>query len=207
MLNNTVSLVNARKLALVCCSFLVIVVSLTAPVSANNTVSAQNYLIGPGDSLQVFVWRNPELSVTVPVRPDGRISIPLVEDILASGQKPSTLARNIEKVLSAYIKEPSVTIIVQGFNGDFSQKVRVIGEAANPSAMLYVENMSLLDVMIAVGGLTEYAAGNKAKVVRIVDGIQREIPVELESLVKDGDVSVNMRMAPGDILVIPESWF
>jgi len=165
------------------------------------------YLIGPGDSLNIFVWRNPDLSTSVPVRPDGRITIPLVEDLQASGKTPSQLARDIEKVLSRYVKDPLVTVMVTGFVGPYSQQIRVVGEAAKPQALPYRDRMTLLDVMIAVGGLTEFAAGNRARLVRIVDGQQQILELRLDDLLKDGDISANIPMRPGDTLIIPESWF
>lgn len=165
------------------------------------------YLIGPGDALQVFVWRNPELTVTVPVRPDGRISVPLVEDMPAAGKSPTTLARDLEKELKRFIQEPLVTVIVAGFVGPYSQQVRVIGEAARPQAIPYRQDMSVLDVMIEVGGLTRFAAGNRAVLVRRTGGKETQIPVHLDSLLKDGNVGANRPVLPGDVLIIPQSWF
>ncbi len=165
-----------------------------------------DYLIGPGDSVNIFVWRNPEVSQTVTVRPDGKITTPLVEDLPASGKTPAQLARDVEKVLSTYIKDPAVTVIVSGFVGPYDQQVRVVGEAAKPQALPYRSEMTLLDVMIAVGGLTEYAAGNRARLVRKVNGVEREYTVRAADLIKDGDVSANIYMRPGDVLIIPESW-
>lgn len=166
-----------------------------------------DYLIGPLDDLLIFVWRNPELSRTVTVRPDGKFSAPLVEDILASGKTPTELAREIELVLSKYVRDPLVTVMVDGFQGLYATQVRVVGEATEPQALPYRAEMTLLDVMIAVGGLTEFAAGNRAKLVRTVNGQQRETTVRLEDLIQDGDINANVRMAPGDILIIPEAWF
>ena len=165
------------------------------------------YLIGPGDNINIFVWRNPDLGMSVPVRPDGRVSIPLVEDLEVSGKTPTELARVIEKELSAYVKDPLVTVIVTGFNGPYYQQVRIVGEAAKPQALPYREAMTALDVMIAVGGLTEFAAGNRSKIIRVVDGKQIEMKVRLEDLIKEGEFSKNVDMMPGDILIIPESWF
>lgn len=165
------------------------------------------YIVGPGDSLSIFVWRNSELSQNVTVRPDGRFSAPLVEDLLASGKTPSQLAREIEDVLSRYIRNPLVTVIVANSQGVFETQVRVVGEATTPQALPYRANMTILDVMIAVGGLTEFAAGNRAKIVRTVRDRQVEMRIRLEDLIKDGDMSGNVRMAPGDIVVIPEAWF
>lgn len=169
--------------------------------------TSPDYIIGPGDTLQVFVWRNPEVSTSVPVRPDGKISTPLVEDLAAAGKTPTQLARAIERELSNFLKEPLVTIMVSGFVGPYSQQIRVVGEAGKPQVLAYREHMSLLDVMIAVGGLTEFAAGNKASVVRNVDGSQQQFGIRLDDLVREGDISANVPMLPGDILIIPESWF
>jgi polysaccharide export outer membrane protein len=165
------------------------------------------YLVGPGDSLHIFVWRNPEVSMSVVVRPDGKITTPLVEDLPVSGRTPSHVARDIEKALSRYIKDPIVTVIMSGFVGPYSEQIRVVGEAARPQALPYRQRMSLLDVMIAVGGLTPYAAGNRASIVRIVDGQQRQYTVHIDDLIKSGDISANVDMLPGDTLIIPESWF
>jgi len=170
-------------------------------------ISSPFYLIGPGDGLNIFVWRNPDLSRSVTVRPDGRVSIPLVEDLEVTGKTPTELARKIEKELSIYVKDPIVTVIVSGFLGPYNQQVRVIGEASQPRALPYREKMTLLDLMIAVGGLTEFAAGNRATITRIIDNEQIQISVRLEDLIKDGDISANMALLPGDILIIPESWF
>jgi polysaccharide biosynthesis/export protein len=177
-----------------------------APTSAGKAVGGY-YLIGPGDMVDVVVWRNPELSMSVPVRPDGMMTTPLVEDLPASGKTTSQLARDIEKALAKYIQEPVVTVIVTSFVGPFSQQIRVIGQAAKPQALQYRENMSLLDVMIAVGGVTEFAAGNKASILRNVDGKQQQLSVRLDDLIKDGDVSANVELRPGDVLIIPEGWF
>jgi len=166
-----------------------------------------DYHIGPLDSLQIFVWRNPELSSSIPVRPDGRLSVPLIEDLPAAGKTPSELARDIEKTLGVYIQEPIVTVMVTGFNGPFTDQVRVVGQAAQPQALSYRDTMTLLDVMITVGGLTEFAAGNRAKLVRIVDNGQKEYGLRIEDLVKDGDMTANIQIFPGDIIVIPEAWF
>lgn len=175
--------------------------------TAGVPVEVSEYLIGAGDQLNVFVWRNAEISVTVPVRPDGRISTPLVEDMVAVGKTPTKLARDIERRIAKYIRNPQVTIIVTNFVGSLQQQIRVIGEAGNPQALPYKQQLTLLDVMIKVGGLTEFAAGNKAKLIRKVNGVSTEIPVRLDDLIKDGDISVNRKMHPGDILIIPESWF
>lgn len=177
------------------------------PPPPPTSASSPDYLIGPGDTLQVFVWRNPEVSVSVQVRPDGKISTPLVEDLVAAGKTPTQLARDIEKALANYLKEPLATVMVTGFVGPYSQQVRVVGEAGQPQVLAYRKNMSLLDVMISVGGLTEFAAGNKATLVRQVNGHQQQFGVRLDDLVRGGDISANAQILPGDILIIPESWF
>ncbi len=165
-----------------------------------------SYLIGPLDGLNVFVWRNPELTVGVTVRPDGRLSMPLIDDLPATGKTPSDLARDIEEELGVYIQQPIVTVVVNGFNGPFSQQVRVLGEAGTPQAIPYRANMTLLDVMIQVGGLTEFAAGDRATLVRFEDGEQKEYRLKIESLIKDGDINANVKILPGDVLIIPESF-
>lgn len=166
-----------------------------------------NYLVGPGDSVNVFVWRNPEVSGTFPVRPDGKMTMNLVEDLPASGKTPSQLARDIEKALAKYIQEPIVTVIVGGGVGPFDQQIRVVGEAAKPQALNYREKMSLVDLMISVGGLTNFAAGNKAYILRTEGGKQRQLGVRLEDLLKGGDITANVAIRPGDVLVVPESLF
>jgi polysaccharide biosynthesis/export protein len=176
------------------------------PVDKKNAENSE-YLIGAGDSLNIFVWRNPELSATVPVRPDGRISTPLVEDVEAVGKTPTQLARDIEDRLKKFVRDPIVTVMTQGFVGDFDQQVRVVGEATDPRAVPYRDRMSLLDVMIQVGGLTKYAAGNSAVVVRRINGEEDTFPVKLDNLIKYGDVRYNFPMQPGDILIIPQSYF
>ena len=165
------------------------------------------YEIGPGDNLQIFVWENPELSVSVPVRPDGYINTPLVEDLQAAGHTPTELARDMEEELSRYVRDPVITVIVSGFVGQPDAQIRVVGEAAEPQALLYRERMTLLDVMIEVGGLTEFAAGNRAQLIRTVDGERRSRTVKLDDLVREGDISANAAVRPGDILIIPEAWF
>ena len=164
------------------------------------------YLIGTGDSVNVIVWRNPELSMTVPVRPDGRLTMPLVEDLPALGRSPTDLARDIEKVLAKFVRDPVVTVIVAGASGPFSEQIRIIGEATRPQALPYRQNMTMLDVMIAVGGLTDFADGNSAVLLRTSDG-NKQYNVRLRDLVKRGDVSANVDVKPGDVLIIPQSWF
>ena len=166
-----------------------------------------NYRIGPGDVLDIFVWRNPEISISVPVRPDGKISTPLVEDMVAVGKTPSELARDMEQVLATYIKSPSVNVIVTSFQGTFDEQIRVVGQAASPQSIPYREGMTLLDVVIAVGGLGEFAAGNRAKLVRRVDGRTQEYRVRLDDLLNKGKIEENILMQPGDVLIIPESFF
>jgi polysaccharide export outer membrane protein len=170
-------------------------------------VSNPDYLIGPGDTVNIMVWRNPEVSMSVPVRPDGKITTPLVEDLPAAGKTSTDLARDIEKALAKFIQQPVVTVIVTNFVGNFSEQIRVIGQATKPQALPYRRDMSLMDVLIAVGGVTEFAAGNRASVVRTVDGKQQKYNVRLDDLIKEGDISANMPMRPGDVLIIPESFF
>jgi len=166
-----------------------------------------DYLIGPGDNVNIIVWRNPEVSMSVPVRPDGKITTPLVEDLPAAGKTSTELARDIEKALTKYIQQPVVTVVVTGFTGTYDEQIRVIGQATKPQALPYRSGMSLMDVLIAVGGVTEFASGNRAQVIRTVDGKQQKLPVHLDDLLKSGDLSANMPMRPGDVLVIPESFF
>ena len=177
-----------------------------APAQAERA-EGYTYIIGPGDSLNVFVWRNPELNTGVSVRPDGKFSTSLVENLEASGKTPSELAREIETALSEYIRDPLVTVTVGGFVGEYYEQIRVVGEAQLPASLPYRKNMTLLDVMIVVGGLTEFAAGNRATLIRTGSNGQSEYRVRIEDLVKDGDISANVAMQPGDILIIPEAWF
>lgn len=177
------------------------------PAPAQTSSYDWNYLVGPGDSVNVFVWRNPEVSGNFPVRPDGKMTMNLVEDLPASGKTPSQLARDIEKALGKYIQEPIVTVIVGGGVGPFDQQIRVVGEAAKPQALNYREKMSLIDLMISVGGLTDFAAGNKAYILRTQNGKQTQLGVRLEDLLRGGDIKANVEIRPGDVLVIPESLF
>ena len=170
-------------------------------------IDENNYRIGPGDSLEIFVWRNPEISTSVPVRPDGKISMPLVEDIQAVGRTPSELAREIETILADYIRSPTVNVIVKTFVGTFAEQVRVVGQAADPKSLPFRNGLTLLDVMIEVGGLTEFAAGNRAKIVRSENGSKVEIRARLADLMDKGDLTENIAMMPGDVLIIPESIF
>jgi len=173
---------------------------------AEGTQSAE-YLIGPGDTLQVFVWGQPDLSVTVPVRPDGRVTTPLIKDIQAVGKTPTQLSDEMEKILSEFIRNPEVNVIVQGFVGTFGNQIRVLGQASRPRAVPYRDKMTLLDVMVEVGGLTRFAAGNRTRVVRMVDGESREIRVRLDDLLNRGKIKENIVMAPGDVVIIPEAIF
>ena len=175
-----------------------------APVAA--ATPDYTYIIGAGDSVNIVVWRNPELSMSVPVRPDGKIAAPLVDELVAQGKTPVQLARDIEQVLGKYVRDPIVTVMVNGFVGPYSEQIRVIGEAARPQFLPYKKEMTALDVMIAVGGLTDFADGNGASILRTSEG-GKQYSVRLQDLVRRGDVSANVDMKPGDILIIPESWF
>jgi polysaccharide export outer membrane protein len=181
----------------------------TDPGRVGDNKISEEYVIGAGDQLSIFVYRNPDLSEPgVAVRPDGRISTPLIEDIVAAGKKPKELARELERKLAKFIQDPNVTVIVRSFVGPPDRQVRVIGEAAEPTAIPYRDHMTLLDVMIATKGLTKYASGNRAVIVRVdPDGKRRSINVRLSDLMKDGDISQNIEMTPGDTLIIPQSWF
>ena len=181
----------------------------TATTRASLTTDVNNYqyLIGPGDQLSIFVWRNPEISGNFTVRPDGKVTTSLVEDVEVSGRTPTMLARQLEEQLSVYINNPRVTVSVGRFNGPFSEQVRVIGEAVSPRAVNYTENMTLLDLMIQVGGLTEFANGNNAKLVRVINNEQVTFDIEIEALIKDGEISRNVDILPGDVVIIPEAWF
>lgn len=170
-------------------------------------LATPDYIIGAGDSINIFVWRNPELSTSVTVRPDGRITTPLIEDVQASGKTPTQLARDMEKELEVYIKNPVVTAMVSGFQGLYSEQVRVVGQAANPQALPYRDQMTILDLVIAVGGLTDFADGNKSTIVRVVDGEWQQFGVRIDDLINRADISANTHLLPGDILIIPESWF
>jgi len=175
-----------------------------APVLAGN--ADYTYIIGAGDNLNIMVWRNPELSMSVPVRPDGKIAAPLVDELVAQGKTSVQLAREIEVVLGKYVRDPIVTVMVSGFVGPYSEQIRVVGEAARPQFLPYKSKMTLLDVMIAVGGLTDFASGNSATILRTGDG-NKQYTVRLSDLIKRGDVSANVEMRPGDILIIPQSLF
>jgi len=181
--------------------------TLLPPAPIASALPSPDYQIGPGDTLNIFVWRNPELSVDAPVRPDGRISIPLVEDVVAVGRTPATLARELEDRLSTYVTNPIVTVIPKQFVGPFSQQVRVIGEAVTPRALPYRANMTVLDAIIEVGGLTKYAAGNRATLIRTVNDVPESYTLHLDSLINHGNIDDNVALAPGDIVIIPQSYF
>lgn len=176
------------------------------PAPANVGTTDISYKIGPLDTLNVVVWRNPELSMTLTVRPDGRISTPLVEDTLAAGRTPSELARDIEKSLSKVIRDPVVTVVVGGFQGTFSEQIRIVGEAAKPQSVPYRQDMTILDVMIQAGGLTDFADGNGAVLVRGAES-GKQYRLRLKDLLKRGDISANVAVKPGDIIIVPQSWF
>lgn len=177
-----------------------------APVLAPAAVVDPDYTIGPGDTLQVFVWRNPELSVTVPVRPDGKISTPLVEDMVASGKTPSQLARDMEGVLAEFVRTPQVNVIVTQALSSFSA-VKVVGQVQRPQVVPYRKGLRVLDVVLASGGLSEFAAPNRAKIVRMSGGKQKEIKVRLGKLMNGGDLEQNVELEPGDVLIVPQSMF
>lgn len=176
------------------------------PAPAQAASPDYRYLIGPGDMVNIFVFRNPELSMTVPVRPDGKIAAPLVEDLVAIGKDSTTLARDIEKSLSKVIRDPLVNVVVTGFVGPYSEQIRVVGEATRPQVLPYKASMTLLDVMIAVGGVTDFADGNAASILRTSQG-NKQYSVRVRDLIKRGDVSANVEMVPGDVLIIPQAWF
>jgi len=178
-----------------------------ADVNTQDEADSTNYSIGPGDSLRIFVWDHADLSTNVQVRPDGKISTPLVEDLQAAGRTSTELARDIETVLREYVRTPVVTVIMQGFVGEGSRQIRVVGQAVAPQAIQYKQGMTLLDVMIQVGGLAQFASGNKAKIIRKVGGETAEIRVRLDDLINDGDINENVDMVPGDVLIIPQSFF
>jgi polysaccharide export outer membrane protein len=175
-----------------------------APVSA--ATPDYSYIVGPGDNINIIVWRNPEISMSVPVRPDGKFSTPLIDELVAQGKSSVEIARDIEKQLSKYVRDPIVTVIVTSFVGPYDQQIRVVGEAAQPQALSYKQKMTMLDVMIAVGGLTDFAAGNEAIILRASEG-NKQYSVRLKDLIRLGDVSANVEMKPGDILIIPQSFF
>jgi polysaccharide export outer membrane protein len=183
-----------------------------APVPAAPPVSATpietaSYIIGPGDTLQISVWHNNDLTASVPVRPDGRISTPLVSDVVAAGRTPEQLGHEIEERLKKFVADPTVTVIVSSFVGPYSQQVRIIGEAVTPKAIPFSAHMTALDAMIAAGGLTPFASGNRTKIVRKIDGKDVETRIRLTDLLKEGDLTANTDLRPGDIIIIPQSYF
>lgn len=196
--------------------FLLVILSLAAcsgslprPDSAMSVSASETgeYLIGPGDTLKVFVWGQPDLSVTVPVRPDGRVSTPLIDDLVAVGKTPTQLAVEMQAILSEYLRSPKVNVIVQDFVGTFGSQIRVLGEVTEPGTVPFRERMTLLDVMMEVGGLTRFAAGNRGRLVRVVDGASKEFRVRVDDLVNKGRIEENILMQPGDIVIIPEAIF
>jgi polysaccharide export outer membrane protein len=203
-----------KSVSILACLLGVLAGALAFAASAQTPAAGQaaqaapgpDYIIGPGDEVEVFVWQNPDLSVTVPVRPDGKISTPLNEDMVAVGKTPSQLAQDIQKKLADYVRSPHVNVIVTRPASVFSQ-VKVIGQVTRPQAVAYRDGMTVLDAVLAVGGLTEYAAGNRAHIVRMVDGREQDIRVRLSALVNGGDMSQNLALKPGDVLVVPESRF
>ena len=189
------------------CSSKNVLPNATLHPSFTTDINDYKYLIGPGDSVNIFVWRNPELSGSFSVRPDGMITTRLIEDIEVTGRTPTQLARELEEKLSVYINNPRVSVTIGGYVGPFSEQVRVIGEATSPQAVNYKENMTLLDLMIAVGGITEFADGNNTQLIRIEDGEQKVYRVYIDDLIRDGNIDRNVDMLPGDILIVPEAWF
>ncbi len=208
LISNTLASVARLLAALGAASLLVSCASTPdyppAPVAA--ATQDYTYIIGAGDSVNIVVWRNPELSMSVPVRPDGKIAAPLVDELIAQGKTPVQLARDIEQVLGKYVRDPIVTVLVGGFVGPYSEQIRVIGEAARPQFLPYKLNMTLLDLMIIVGGITDFADGNNAIIMRTSEG-NKQYSVRLKDLIKRADISANVDMKPGDILIIPESFF
>ncbi len=168
-------------------------------------LSAPEYLIAPLDRVQIFVWRAPDLSVTVPVRPDGRITLPLIEDLQAAGKTPTTLARDIEEAIRPYVQEPKASVVVEGFANQAGQMIKVIGEVARPVTVHYQVHMSVLDVMAEAQGLSEYADGNGAKLIRKIDGKEQTYRLRLKDLLNDGEMSANAKVRPGDLIVVPKS--
>ena len=176
---------------------------------ANQELPGEEYVIGPLDQLNIFVWRNPELSSKVQVRPDGRITTPLINDMPAVGKTPAMLSDDIKKALTAYIKDPIVSVIVENFSGTYSQQVRIVGATEKPASIPYRANMTLLDAMIAVGGLSEFASGNRARLIRFDRGTgkQKEYALRIDDLLKKGETRANVMLRPGDVIIIPESMF
>ena len=176
------------------------------PAPAQASTADYSYLIGAGDSVNIIVWRNPELSMSVPVRPDGKVAAPLVDELLAQGKTPTQLARDVEQQLGKYVRDPVVTVLVTGFVGPYTEQIRVVGEAAKPQSVPYRQNMTILDVMIQAGGLTDFANGNGAVLVRGSES-GRQYTVRLKDLLRRGDISANVAVMPGDVIIVPQSWF
>lgn len=197
----------ARGLAALGVALLTACASTTHPPAPATVANDDySYIIGAGDNLSIQVWRNPELSMAVPVRPDGKIAAPLVDEMQVQGKTSVQVAREVEKQLSKYVRDPVVTVIVTSFTGPYSEQIRVVGEAARPQFLPFKQKMTLLDVMIAVGGLTDFASGNSATILRTAEG-NKQYSVRLKDLIKHGDVTANVEMRPGDILIIPQSLF
>lgn len=210
-MNKKIALLSRRLGLVVCAAVLGLLAACASggryPAAPVNAAPLDySYVIGAGDNINIIVWRNPELSMSVPVRPDGKISTPLIDEMVAQGKNSTEVAREIEKKLSAIVRDPVVTVIVTSFVGPYSEQIRVVGEAAKPQALPFKQKMTVLDVMIAVGGLTDFAAGNDATILRSSEG-NKQYSVRLKDLLKRGDVSANVEMRPGDILIIPQSFF
>lgn len=200
-----VGLVMLAGVALSACSGPPNVVELP-PQDTSKLAALHDYQIGPGDALDIFVWRNPELSARVSVRPDGRVSTPLIEDLEVTRKTPTTVAREIEGILGKYIQDPVVTVLVSGFSGPHTQQVRIVGEVGRPTVLTYRENLTTLDAMIAAGGLGPFAAGDRAVITRVTDKGYENIRAKLETLMKDGDIRFNQRLMPGDTIFVPQSF-
>ena len=177
-----------------------------AQIDGVDPATAPTYRLGPGEAIEVFVWRAPELGFRGPIRPDGRFSMPLIEDMAAAGKSPTELARDIEEKLKAYVQDPIVTVIAQGSAGDPRQQIKIVGQAVSPSSLPYRSGLTVLDVIIAVGGLTEFAAGNRAVLIRNEDGERKSYNLRLDDLVRSGDISADRPLLPGDTIIVPESW-
>ena len=176
-------------------------------VEAVGQIDQTDYVIAAGDTLTVFVWRNPELSLPVPVRPDGRISVPLIQDVQAAGRTPGQLCEVIAAKLGKYIQEPQVTVIVQAAGGQDQTSIKVIGEAITPRVVPYHVGLTLIEVMANVGGLTDFADGNRSYLIRYVNGKPKRFRLRIASLLRSGDMRANIELAPGDVISIPERWY
>ena len=195
-------LVACASAALVACSSM----GSYPPAPRQAQTAETQYRVGPLDTLNIVVWRNPDLSGTVQVRPDGRISTPLVQDLMAAGRTPGEIAHEVETTLSKYVREPNVTVLVTSFQGMYNEQIRIVGEATKPQSIPYRQDMTLLDVMIQAGGLTDFADGNSAVLVRGSEG-GKQYSVHLKDLLKRGDISANVDVKPGDVIIVPQSWF